>query len=325
MPGWREPGVSCAPVAIALDAAGYGSLADWTQVLARDAARFAAQHHADRRLPRDGDARGPVGHCTACGRPARFGLPSLAAGRPTALREELVCTGCGLNARVRAAYALLEQALLEQASPTHAPPDRAVPDARSPDQAGPGRAARIYITEQASRNFVWLQRHFRSVVGSEFVSGRVARLRLALALHRFGGRGWIRFEDVTALRLDDASVDAVVSFDVLEHVPDYRRALAEFARVLRAGGVLVLTAPFLSHAATTLVRARIDARGVVEHLLPAEYHGDPVSGGVLCYYHFGWDLLDACRAAGFRSAQMVRSWQPELGFAGELWTLRARR
>lgn len=56
---------------------------------------------------------------------------------------------------------------------------------------------------------------------------------------------WLRREDVTRpLRLAGGSLDGVVSLDVLEHVPDYRAALREFSRVLKPGGVLVLTVPF---------------------------------------------------------------------------------
>ena len=47
------------------------------------------------------------------------------------------------------------------------------------------------------------------------------------------------------LPLADASVDVVVSFETIEHLEagDQPRMLAEFARVLAAGGVLVLSAP----------------------------------------------------------------------------------
>jgi SAM-dependent methyltransferase len=49
----------------------------------------------------------------------------------------------------------------------------------------------------------------------------------------------------TALPLPDASVDAIVSFETIEHLPaDAQPAmLAEFARVLAPGGVLVLSSP----------------------------------------------------------------------------------
>jgi SAM-dependent methyltransferase len=49
--------------------------------------------------------------------------------------------------------------------------------------------------------------------------------------------------DACAVPLADASVDAVVSANLLEHVPDDERALAEIHRVLRPGGRAVLVVP----------------------------------------------------------------------------------
>ncbi len=49
--------------------------------------------------------------------------------------------------------------------------------------------------------------------------------------------------DAGALPFDDGAVDAVVMLDVLEHVPEPKDVLAEAHRVLRPGGVLVMSVP----------------------------------------------------------------------------------
>ncbi len=52
--------------------------------------------------------------------------------------------------------------------------------------------------------------------------------------------------DITAIPAPDASFDAILCSEVLEHVPEPTRALDEFARLLRPAGKLILTAPFAS-------------------------------------------------------------------------------
>ena len=49
--------------------------------------------------------------------------------------------------------------------------------------------------------------------------------------------------DATRLPFPDASLDAVIAAEILEHVPDDTAALAEIARVLRPGGTLAVTVP----------------------------------------------------------------------------------
>ena len=79
----------------------------------------------------------------------------------------------------------------------------------------------------------------RSVVGvdrSEETIGRAGR-RYALPNVTF------RTGDVERLADPDASYDVICSFETIEHVDDPEQVLAEFARVLRAGGTLLISTP----------------------------------------------------------------------------------
>lgn len=261
---------------------------DWTPVAAQ-AWRAERDHLA-------GIGPSLRGYCVLCARQSRF----LGQVAPGDFREGLHCVRCRCNARQRAAATVLLQQLRDAPRAT------------------------VYITEQASSMFVALRKRVGRLLGSEF-SGWRKRVRLTLWLLRYYRlASWVRREDVTALRFDDASLDGVVTLDVLEHVPDYRQALREFARVLRPGGMLVLTVPFYDQPGNDQV-ARIAADGSVEHLGTPEFHGDPLSGGVPCFHHFGWQLVADLRAAGFADAAAVRVQDAQQGLPMGLWVLQAIR
>jgi len=67
---------------------------------------------------------------------------------------------------------------------------------------------------------------------------------LQLLRDRLGTAG-VRKGSCTALPLADESVDVLTALDVIEHVADDRAALREFLRVLRPGGIAVITVPAL--------------------------------------------------------------------------------
>lgn len=52
--------------------------------------------------------------------------------------------------------------------------------------------------------------------------------------------------DITKIPVDDASFDVILCTEVFEHIPDPLAAIAEFGRILKPGGTLIVTAPFCS-------------------------------------------------------------------------------
>ena len=195
-------------------------------------------------------------------------------------RKSLVCETCGINNRVRAAVALHDNLIDVQ-----------------PDE-------KLYVTEELTAFYLWLKGRFQYVVGSEFLGD-----------DKDGGTNYdgIRHEDITKLSFNDNSLDGIMSFDVLEHVPDTGGALSEMMRCLKPGGFALVSAPFIPEKYETLVRAKIDRHGEVEHLLEPEYHGNPVSPGEgsLCFYHFGWDVVDQFRNAGASDAAVLSYYSSE--------------
>jgi SAM-dependent methyltransferase len=113
-----------------------------------------------------------------------------------------------------------------------------------------------------------------------------------------------RVEDVQRLTYADASFDLVTHTEVLEHVPDDARALAELLRVLRPGGLMLFTVPMYA-GTDTVERARL-RDGVIEHLLEPVYHVDPLRpAGILAFRDYGLDIVDRLRAAGFAEARVL--------------------
>jgi len=96
-----------------------------------------------------------------------------------------------------------------------------------------------------------------------------------------------RCEDITCLTFPDSSVDLIISGDVIEHVPDPAAVFRETHRVLRPGGFHLFTVPTVGK---TVSRAKIED-GEIRHLLPPEYHSDPLNPqGIIAFWTFGMDL-----------------------------------
>ncbi len=207
------------------------------------------------------------------------------AGERTNWRETASCPVTGLNSRLRASVHLLDCEL-----------------GLCPDD-------RLYLPEQSTP----LYRYFRSkhcdLIGSEYLGPK--------GLGEEDSARGLRNEDLTQLTLADESVDVVGCFECLEHIPRDGDAMGEMFRVLRPGGRLLVSVPFVANRAETLLRAEVDSTGSIVHHEPPEYHGDPLSSsGCLCFRHYGWDLVSRLRGAGFKDAYGVSYWSDAFCYYG---------
>lgn len=161
-----------------------------------------------------------------------------------------------------------------------------------PDGAAPG-ALRIYAPEAITPFALALRGRYPRFWGSEYLPEAEDRRRFFPVPH----------EDLAHLTLPDAAFDLVVCNEVFEHVPDLGSVLAEIARILRPGGVLLATFPFAYNDEETIVKAEL-RDGTLRHIREPEYHPNPVDPhGSLVYQIPGWDVLERARKHGFAKAE----------------------
>lgn len=254
-------------------------------------ARQARDEMARRLVASRGNVFSYSGRCFACSQTRDFqvdqeyGFVGAEGTRIPNWRERLVCPNCQLNCRMRASLHFWLT------------------------QFRPSLTQRIYVTEQKTPLFAWLKSRFKNVTGSEYLGNVVP----------FGSMSSdaIRNETLTHLTFPDQSFEHLLSFDVLEHIPNYKEALTEVHRCLAPGGTFYFSVPFDLSSQQHIVRARITAGRQVEHILPPEYHGDPLNTkGCLCFYHFGWQLLEELFECGFSRPAAHLVWSDHYGYLG---------
>jgi SAM-dependent methyltransferase len=230
------------------------------------------------------------GICQGCDRVIGLLVDKHYGGGGSAInwRERLECPNCRLNNRQRFMAHLVRDALASRRE---------------------GGALRTYLHEQTTPFFTWAQRSLPGeVIGSEYLGHDIP-----------GGTevDGIRHEDALALSFDDASLDVIISTDVLEHVPDLEAAIEEAARVMRPGGRFLFSTPFFSTSDTSVQRAEL-RDGEVVHLLEPHFHGNPISDeGSLVFFDHGWDIFDTLRRHGFADAYLVGYWSALYGYLGD--------
>jgi len=198
-------------------------------------------------------------------------------------RDQLVCTGCGSVPRQRALISVLSIV--------------------RPDWRG----TRIWELAPAGPASEMLARGSERYIGSHYWPD-VSPGTLV---------DGVRCEDLERPTLPDASVDIVVSSDVFEHIIDVDLALGQVARVLDVGGIHVWTTPQYQDIESSRARVRRSPTGL-EYLVPAEYHGDPVSAdGALVTYDWGRDLPRRVELASGMLTTVFRLESWSLGLLGQ--------
>lgn len=211
------------------------------------------------------------GWCPVCSRETSF---RVTGGEPEGhwrnLLEGMICPECGTNGRVRLGMLAWREL-------------RAQHDFEV-----------SLVLEQVTPLFGLLRAEDTDLMGCEFLGAD----KVSGETYEHSGNQ-VRHESMLGFSMPDASLDLLMHFDVLEHVPGHREGVAECARVLRPGGSMLFTLPFFAALEEHRVRARPDGRGGIEHLMPEAYHGNPVGDGALVFIEPGWELLSDLDVAGF--------------------------
>ena len=196
-------------------------------------------------------------------------------------RERMVCPKCGMNSRQRALFKVLPKYV----------------DLNS----------KIYMLEQITPPFLAVSAKYPNTVGSEYLGDDYES--------GFVNEKGIRHEDATHLSFPDCSFNCVISQDVFEHVFDIDSCLKEMYRVLTPRGHLIISVPFYTTELHTRKRAEI-VDGKVELLLDPQYHGNPMGGGSLVVYDYGWDLMGMIKNVGFSNVYIHKEYSPSHGIVG---------
>jgi ubiquinone/menaquinone biosynthesis C-methylase UbiE len=92
----------------------------------------------------------------------------------------------------------------------------------------------------ATKSLHLAKRGYR-VLGLDFSAAILEIARQEAQAAGFADRMEFRQADLTALELETASADRVLCWGVLMHVPDLPKAVAELSRILKPGGIMVIS------------------------------------------------------------------------------------
>lgn len=106
----------------------------------------------------------------------------------------------------------------------------------------------------------WLHRAGLPVVGID-----ITRTYLEIGIERMGSsRPHLVVGDVEQLPFQSAIFDAILAYESFHHIPDRRRAMSGYDRVLREAGRVVLAEPGGAHEDTAVARETMTRFGILE-------------------------------------------------------------
>lgn len=198
------------------------------------------------------------------------------------LRETLQCRGCFSAMRQR----VLAVTLIRWVNARHQTHSSTIEDLR----AGGLGTLRLLDTDSFSA-----------------ISARLKALPTVTRCSYLPDRAWGQeispgYFNIDLQRMDfpDNAFDIILSSDVMEHVRDCNAAHHEIFRVLKPGGAYIFTVPFEKSSDRNIRLVDVQDGNDV-FLCKPHIHGDPLSGGIVAYRVFGWELLSDLRSIGFEA------------------------
>jgi SAM-dependent methyltransferase len=116
----------------------------------------------------------------------------------------------------------------------------------------------------------------------------------------------------------DDMFDIFISLDVLEHVFDPQKAIAEIYRTLKAGGVAIMTFPIIKSQVDAFTPRAVLSDGVVQYLAEPEYHGNPIDeNGSLVTVDYGYDIHIKIAEWSEFNVEIIRYCRRDIAVIGE--------
>jgi len=202
-------------------------------------------------------------------------------------RESLYCEKSGSNSRLRAVATLIDKYM----------------DGKDSDKVN------LFFTEQITPFFKHYKEKYKHVTGSEYKGPDLESGKI---------KDGIRHEDLSQISYKKKQFDLLITLEVLQFFPNYKQCFKEIHRCLKDEGWTIMTVPFDMNRQYNNLRTTVNEDGSLKHDEAPIYYNTPAgpAGGLLCYQHFGWEMLDELREAGFSEVKATFVWSLNMGILG---------